>query len=219
MSASTAAFNQTAPANGTAIISLNVGHDSYMGQLNFFYTDSNGGREKFDSTTFDVNPSPQSRAVTWSQAVHTPATSSASAGLQTSISASLVIPNASPATTTTSSKSSSVLFSTATSASPSVQKSSSTKDSALGTGAIVEIVLAIVICAALAAAVIFYRLRRPKAIEAEIRASSPAPVRPHVPAKFVTEKDGSPTRPNELPVDGQLLEMEVQHLEMATDDQ
>lgn len=61
-------------------------------------------------------------------------------------------------------------------------------DSALGTGAIVEIVLAIVICAGLAAAVIFYRLRRPKAIEAEIRASSPAPVRPHVPAKLSKRK-------------------------------
>ena len=137
--------------------------------------------------------SPQSRAVTWSQAVLILPPSAASASLQTSISASLVIPNTSPATT---------------SASPSVQKSSSTNDSALGTGAIVGIVLAIVVCVGLAAALIFHRSRRPRAIEAEIKASSPAPVRPHVPAEFVTEEDGSPTGPNELPGDGQLLDMD-----------
>lgn len=60
--------------------------------------------------------------------------------------------------------------------------------------------MGVVLCAGLAAAVVIYRLRKPKLVTAEIRA-------PPVPANFIAEKDGSPTGRNEFLRDGQLFEM------------
>ena len=60
--------------------------------------------------------------------------------------------------------------------------------------------MGVVLCAGLAAALVIYRLRKPKLVTAEIRA-------PPVPAKFIVEKDGSPLGGNEVLGDGQLFEM------------
>ena len=60
--------------------------------------------------------------------------------------------------------------------------------------------MGVVLCAGLAAALVIYRLRKPKPVTAEVRA-------PPVPANFVAEKDGSPSGRNEFLRDGQLFEM------------
>ena len=154
--------------------------------------------------------------------MHAHSTSSAPANLQTSISESLGISSATSATVsaslpttisvfltafsafsainTASSQSPTMSSSFAISSSPSVSKFSSTNSSALGTGAIAAIVMGIVVCAGLAAAIVIYRLRKPKLMTAEVRA-------PPVPANFVAEKDGSPSGPNDWSGDGQLIEM------------
>ena len=173
---------------------------SYSGQLNFFYTDSGGGREKFVGPLFDVGDSSQGRAVTWSQSVQARSTSStsanlqassASASLQTSILTSLVISSVSPATVTVSNQVPTRLSSSATSVVP---KSSSTNSAHFGTGAIVGIVVSIVACAGLAAAFIFYRRKKQ--------------LPPPPPAHFVVaEKDGSPSQLIELPGGGEPVEI------------
>lgn len=198
------AFNQSAPANGTSIVPLNFAGGSYLGQFNIFYTDSNGGREKFVSAIFNVGNSPQSKAVTWSEAVHAHSTSSASASLQTSISESLITSSVSPATASASLQTTISVFLNPSSASPatvaasskspSVSQSPSTNGSALGTGSIAAIVMGVVLCAGLAAVLVIYRLRKP------IRALP-------LPANFVAEKDGSPSGRNEFSGVGQLFEM------------
>ena len=216
MSSLSTAFNQSAPANGTLTVPLDFAGGSYLGQFNIFYTDSNGGREKFVSSIFNVGNSPQSKAVTWSQAVHAQSTSSASASLQTSISKSAGTFSVSPATASASLQATISVFLTpssalppittasskflSTSSSPPVSKASSTNGSALGTGSIAAIVMGVVLCAGLAAALVFYRLRRRKLVTAEVTA-------PSVPANFVAEKDGSPSGGTEFLRDGQLFEM------------
>ena len=60
--------------------------------------------------------------------------------------------------------------------------------------------MGVVLCAGLVAALVIYRLRKPKLVTAEVRA-------PPVPAKFLAEKDGSPSGGNEVLGDGQLFEM------------
>ena len=158
------------------------------------------------------------------------AQTSISASLQTSISASLVTSGAlSTPATTSSGRPSSVLQSSIETSSPlSVSEtSSSTNGSYLGTGAIAGIVVGVVVCLGLAAALVFvvYRLRKSKNVRTDLPASSfqsdfpanfarerdgsslrPTYLQPHVPANFVGE-DGDPLRPNELSGDGQLLEM------------
>ena len=60
--------------------------------------------------------------------------------------------------------------------------------------------MGVVLCAGLAAALVIYRLRKPKLVTAEVRA-------PPVPANFFAEKDGSPSGRHEFLRDGQLFEM------------
>ena len=60
--------------------------------------------------------------------------------------------------------------------------------------------MGVVICAGLAAALVIYRLRKPKLVTAELRGTP-------VPANFVAEKDGSPSGRNGFLRDGQLFEM------------
>ena len=55
--------------------------------------------------------------------------------------------------------------------------------------------MGVVLCAGLAAALVIYRLRKPKVSA------------PPVPANFVAEKDGSPSGRNGFLRDGQLFEM------------
>lgn len=157
-------------------------------------------------------------------------TSSTSAALQTSISASVVTSSALSTPSTTPDRPSSVFQSSETSSPVSVSKTSPTNGSDLGTGAIAGIVVGVVVCAGLAAALIFvfYRLRKSNNVQTDLPASSfqshvPAnfvgekdgsPLRQahfqsRVPANFVEEKDGSPLRPNELSGDCQLLEMAI----------
>ena len=136
-------------------------------------------------------------------------TSSASAVIQTSVPAPLVTFSVSAATTITSNKPLSVFYSSATSSSLSASKPSSTNTSDLGAGAIAGIVVGVVVCAGLAAVLIFCRRRKPISVQAEVKAPSPASFQCPVPANFVGEKDGSPLQPNELP--------DVCLSEMATD--
>lgn len=147
-------------------------------------------------------------------------TSSTSAALQTSISASLVtsaLPHtaaisaslvtssALPTPSTTSDEPLSVLQSSETSSSLSVSKPSNTNGSDLGTGAIAGIVVGVVVFAGLAAALIFVLCQRRKS--KNVQADSPASFQSHVPVRFVGEKDGTPLRLNELSGDSQPLEM------------
>lgn len=201
--------NLTVSANGTDIIGLDVADSTYVGQLNFNYTASDGSTQNFRSPLFNVDRSSQSQAVTWSQGVLTRPTSSTSAALQTSISTSLVSSSALSTPSTTSDRPSSVLHSSATSSPLSISKPSPTNGSDLAPGAIAGIVVGAVVVAGLAAALmfVFYQSKKPHNVQAEVKAEFPASFQSHVPGGFVGEKDGSPLRPNELSGDSQLLEM------------
>ena len=224
--ASSAGFNQTAAANGTATVPLDFADgSSYTGQLNFLYTDSGGGREKYVSSLFDVGTSSQTTAKTWSQAVRTLSTSLTStgvetsltsasvetsltsAGLETSILTSLIFSNASPATVTISNQVPTVLSSSANSSSQLIPKPSSTSDTHLGPGAIAGIVGGIIACAGLAAAFVFYRRKKSHSTQAEVNAVPAADFKLPVPARLVGEGKGFPLRSNELPGDGHFVEM------------
>ena len=186
---------------------MNLASDGYLGQLNFNYTASDGTSQKFTGPLFNVDNSPQSRAVTWSQELLAGPTSSASAEPRTATSASMLTLSASPITITTSYSPTSLVYPSATSPSPSSSKPSSTGDSRLGTGAIVGIVVGIVGCAGLVAALVLYWRKRPNTTQAGIRVASPTDFQSPVPRNFIAEKDGSPLRPPELSGDSQLLEM------------
>ena len=194
---------------------MDVAESSYIDQLNFNYNASDGSNRKFVGPLFNVDRSPQSQAVIWSQAVLARPTSSTSALPQTAISASLVTSSALPTPSTTSDKPSSALQSSETSLPLSVSKSSHTDGSDLGTGAIAGIVVGVVVCVGLAAALIFvlYPRRKSNNVQAGLPASfqAHAPVdfvgETHTPLSFVGEKDGAPSRPNELSGDFQVMEM------------
>lgn len=92
MPASTVGLNQTAPVNGTAILPLNIIENGYLAQLNFNHNALDGSPQKFLGPFFNVDDSPQARAVTWSQGVlegPTPSTSAGSTTLVTSTLASV----------------------------------------------------------------------------------------------------------------------------------
>lgn len=204
-------YNQTVSANSTELVPLNIASNSFLAQLDLNYTASNGSTQKFVSSEFNVDDSPQSRAVTWSQGVLANPTASPSAVPRTTISASLLTSSAPTASSTLSvSKPSSTsnsrlgtgttssTASTAPQSSLSVSKSSPTSDSRLGAGAISGIVVGIVICVGLAASLVLYRRKNSNKIEAEV---TPIPV------DFIGEKDATPLQPPELSGDGQPVEM------------
>lgn len=227
---SSAGLNQTAAANSTGILPLAFANGDYLGQFNFNYNASDGSPQRILSPIFSVDNSPQARAVTWSQGVLALPTPSGSAVIQTSISASLVTSSDPQATKTTSNEAPSVSYlsatssslpvsslsstkgqSSATSSSLPVSSPSSTKGSSLGAGPIAGIVVGVVVCAGLAAALILYRLRKPSHVQPEVKAPSPAFFQSPVPVNLLGEKDGSPRRPKELSADAQLFEMASQN--------
>lgn len=71
-------LNRTANANGTQIIPLDVADSSYLGQLNFDFTASDGTHQQYLGAIFTVDTSVQARAVTWSQDVTASSTFTAS---------------------------------------------------------------------------------------------------------------------------------------------
>ena len=191
------------------MVPLNFADNAYLVQFNFNYNASDGSPQVFRSPTFTVDNSLQSRAITWSEDVLALSTSSASTALQTSIPASLITSSASSTPSTTRDRPPSVLYSSATSPPLSFSKASSANGSDLGSGAIAGIVLGVIVCAGLAAALLFsfHRLRKPNNIQAAVKARSSASFQSPVPANFVGEKDGSPVRPNELSGDFPISEM------------
>ena len=215
-------YNQTAAANGTALVPLNLLSHSFPAVLNFDYNASDGRHRRVSSPTFQVDYSPQSRAVTWSQGMLADPTPSRSAVLQTSISASLLTSNASTASAASSTSSVSEPLSTssphleneaiasmasAVPSSPSVSKSSTTSNSRLGTGAIAGVVVGIVVCVGLAASLVFYRRRKPNKIQAEVEIPPSADFQSPIPVNSIGEKDATPLHPPELSGDSQLVEM------------
>ena len=216
-------YNQTVSANSTALVPLNLASTSFLAQLNLNYDASDRSPQKILSPFFNVDDSPQSEAVTWSQAVLAAPTPSPSAVSQTTILASLVTsstltPSAAsstlsvskPSSTSTSRLGTGAVASTASTAesSQSVSKSATTNDSRLGTGAIAGIVIGIVVCVGLAASLVVYRRRRTsKKIQAEIETLPSAEFQSPIPDQFIGEKDATPLQPPELSEDGQLVEM------------
>ena len=218
ISASSAGLNQTDYANGTQIIPLDVAERSYLGQLNFDYTASNGTHQQYLGAIFHVDNSVQSIAVTWSQGVLAPSTSTASTtpkdsaqtSSQASISSSLATSTASPATVTTSNISPSALSTSAkstTSPLQSVSTPSSTNSSGLGAGAVAGIAVGAVLGAGIAAALIFYRIRKSKNVKADVPATIPASFQSLAYVKPVGEKHFTFSPRNELSADGQVLEL------------
>ena len=210
-------YNQTKSANSTALVPLNFASGGFLGQLNFNYQASDGSAQRILSPIFNVDSdsSPQSEAVTWSQGVLAAPTPSPSAVPQTSTSASLLTSSASTASVASSLLSTSKPSSTSASrpgtsantltvsaapSSPSISQSATTSNSHLGAGAIAGIVVGIVVCVGLAAALVFYRRRKPNNVQAEVKT-------PPIPVHFIAEKDGTRLQPQELSGDGQLVEM------------
>ena len=218
ISASSAGLNQSDNANGTLIIPLNFADSSYLGQLNFDYTASNGTHQQYLGAIFHVDTSVQSRAVTYSQGVLAPSTSTASttpkASAQTtshtSISSSPATSTASPATVTISDISPSTLSTPAKStisSSQAVLTPSSTNSSGLGAGAVAGIVVGAVLGAGIAAAFIFYRIRKSRNVKADVRAMIPDSFQSPAYVKPIGEKHFTTSRRNELSADGQVLEL------------
>ena len=212
-------YNWTAPANGTQIVPLNLARRHFLGQLNFSYHASDGSPQIFLSPTFSVDNSPQSKPVTWSQGEIAAPTPSPSAVTQTSILASLLTSGTSTASAASSTSSISKPSSTsgsrlatgaaasAAASSPSISKPTTPGSSRLGTSAIAGIVVGIVVCVGLAAALVFYRRRKPKKVQAEVKTPSSARFQSPIPVHIIVEKDATPLHPPELSGDGQLVEM------------
>ena len=186
-------YNRTALANGTAIVPLNFASNGFLAQLNFNYHASNGSLPRILGPIFTVDDSSQSTAVTWSQGVLAAPTHSPSAVPQTSTVVSLLTSSASTAS--------------AASSSPSVSKSSTTSNSGLGTGAIAGIVVGIIACVGLAAALVFWWRRKSKKIQEEVRTTSSDHIQAPIPVHFIGEKDATPLQPPELSGDCQRVEM------------
>ena len=218
VSTSSTGPNGTENANGTQIIPLDVTDSSYLGQLNFDYTASDGTHQQYLGAIFTVDTSVQARAVTWSQDVIASSTSTASTtpkdSAQTSsqapIPSSLVTPAVSMVTVTTSITSPSALSTSAKSTLSSSQSflaPSSTSSSGLGAGALAGIVVGAVLGAGMTAAFIFYRIRKSKNVKADVPATIPAHFQPPVYVRPVVEKYSNLSRRNELSADGQVLEL------------
>ena len=224
--------NSTANANGTQIIPFDVADSSYLGQLNFDYTASDGTHQRYLGAIFTVDNSVQARAVTWSQDVIASSTSTASTtpkdSAQTSsqapIPSSLATPAVSMVTVTTSITSppamslsavSRVTITTALStsakstisSSQSVLTPSSANSSSLGAGALAGIVVGAVLGAGIAAAFIFYRIRKSKSVKTDVPVTIPAYLQSPAYVKPVVEKYLHSSRRNELSADGQILEL------------
>ena len=220
-------YNQTVSANSTALVPLNLASDSFLAQLNLNYDASDGSPQKILSPFFNVDDSPQSRPVTWSQGVLAAPTLSPSAVFQTSISTSLLTsstltPSAvsstlsvsKPSSISTSRLGTGAVASTAVTAqsSQSVSKSSPTSNSRLGAGAIAGIVVGIFVCVGLAASLVFYRRRRTSRIsQTEIETPPSAEFQSPIPDQFLGEKDATPLQPPELSEDCQLVEMATRY--------
>ena len=238
VSTSSTGLNRTENANGTQIIPLDVTDSSYLGQLNFDFTASDGTHQQYLGAIFTVDTTAQARAVTWSQNVIASSTSTASTtpkdsaqiSSQAPIPSSLDTPAVSMVTVTTSISSPSALstppvsqvtvtisdtspsaLSTSAkstiSSSQSVVTPSSTDSSGLGAGALVGIVVGAVLGAGIAAAFIFYRIRKSKSFKAGIPATIPAYFQSPAYVKPVVEKYSHLSRRNELSADGQVLEL------------
>ena len=235
VSTSSTGPNQTENANGTQIVPLDVTDGSYLGQLNFDFTASDGTHQRYLGAIFTVDTSVQARARTWSQDVIASSTSttpkdSAQTSSQAPIPSSLATPAVSMVTLTTSISSPSALSTSAvsqvtvtisdpspsalsTSAKSTLSSSqsslapSSTNSSGLGAGALAGIVVGAVLGAGIAAAFIFYRIRKSKAFKAGVPATIPAYFQSPAYVKPVVEKYSHLSRRNELSADGQVLEL------------
>ena len=238
VSTSSTGLNQTDSANGTQIIPLDVADSSYLGQLNFDYTASDGTHQQYLGAIFSVDTSVQARAVTWSQDVIASSTSTASTApkdsAQTSSQAPIPSSLATPAVsmiivtksitspsamstsdfsrvTITTSNTSQLALSTSAksiiSSSQSVLTPSSTNSSGLGAGALAGIVVGAILGAGIAAAFIFYRMRKSKSVKADGPATIPAYFQSPAYVKPLVEKYSTPSRRNELSADGQVLEL------------
>ncbi|KAM0793924.1 hypothetical protein BDR22DRAFT_827386 [Usnea florida] len=210
--------NDTASANGTQIISLDIADGGYLGQLNFDYTASDGTHQQYLGDIFTVDASVQSGATTYSQSVTASSTSTASTTpkdfAQTSSQAPIPSSSATPAvsrvTITASITPPSALSTSAKStisSSKSVLTPSSSNSSGLGAGAVAGIVVGAVLGAGLAAAFIVYRIRKSKNVKANVPATIPAYLQSPAYVKPVVEKYSTPSRQNELSADGQVLEL------------